>query len=88
MMQWYLRKAVWVTQFKDSKERWYVSHCYNLLKKIGRNEFEMRLKWILSDSFKAKNCNKLAYLYGELKSYIHSPIIEPEQKGRIRVTSV
>jgi hypothetical protein len=62
-MQLFLRQAVGVTQFKDSKERWYVTHCYNLLKKIGREEFETRLKEILSDQFKAKNCNKLAYLY-------------------------
>ena len=88
LMQWYLRKAVWVTQFKDSKERWYVQHCYSLLKKIWREEFETRLKEILSDQFKAKNCNKLQYLYWELKSYIHSPVVEPEQKWRIRITSV
>lgn len=80
MMQWYLRKAVWVTQFKDSKERWYVQHCYNLLKKIWREEFEIRLKAILEDDFKSKNCNKLAYLYWEIKSYIHSPVVEQKQK--------
>lgn len=80
MMQWYLRKAVWVTQFKDSKERWYVQHCYNLLKKIGREEFEIRLKEILSDQFKSKNCNKLQYLYWELKSYIHTPVISNTPK--------
>jgi len=83
MMQWYLRKAVWVTQFKDTKERWYVQHCYNLLKKIGREEFEIRLKEILSDQFKAKNCNKLAYLYWELKSYIHSPVVQVANKRDI-----
>ena len=82
MMQWYLRKAVWVTQFKDSKERWYVQHCYNLLKKIWREEFEIRLKAILEDDFKSKNCNKLAYLYWEIKSYIHSPVVESKQKQK------
>lgn len=80
MMQWFLRQAVWVSAFKDSKERWYVQHCYNLMKKIGKEEFQARLQWILSDQFKAKNCNKLAYLYWELKSYIHSPIVEPAPK--------
>jgi len=87
LMQWYLRQAVWVTQFKDSKERWYVQHCYNLMKKIGKDEFNLRLKEILSDQFKAKNCNKLAYLYGELKSFIHSPVVEPTRKERF-ITSV
>lgn len=80
LMQWFLRQAVWLDKFKDSKERWYVTHCYNLMKKIGKEEFQIRLKEILSDPFKAKNCNKLAYLYWELKSYIHTPVIEPKQK--------
>lgn len=80
LMQWFLRQAVWVTAFKDSKERWYVTHCYNLMKKIGREEFNYRLEAILSDQFKAKNCNKLAYLYWELKSFIHSPIIKTKER--------
>ncbi len=80
MMQAFLRKAVWVSAFKDSKERWYVTHCYTLMKKIGKDEFQYRLKEILSDSFKVKNCNKLAYLYWELKSFIHSPIVQEKQK--------
>ena len=76
-MQKFLRQAVGLDSFKDKKERWYVTHCYNLLKKIWRDEFQERLKVILSDPFKAKNCNKLEYLYWELKSFIHSPVIEP-----------
>ncbi len=80
MMQWFLRQAVWVTQFKDSKERWYVQHCYNLMKNIWKDEFNFRLQEILSDSFKQKNSNKLAYLYWELKSYIHSPVVQPKTK--------
>lgn len=31
----------------------------------------LRLKCILEDPFKRKNCNSLRYLYGELKSFIH-----------------
>ena len=80
LMQGFLRQAVWVTAFKDSKERWYVTHCYNLMKKIWREEFNSRLETILSDQFKAKNCNKLAYLYWELKSFIHSPIIKTKER--------
>lgn len=80
LMQWFLRQAVWVTAFKDSKERWYVTHCYNLMKKIGKEEFNSRLETILSDQFKAKNCNKLAYLYWEIKSFIHSPIIKTKER--------
>ena len=33
-MQKFLRQAVGLDSFKDKKERWYVTHCYNLLKKI------------------------------------------------------
>lgn len=80
MMQKFLRQAVGVTEFKDSKERWYVTHCYNLMKKIGKEDFQNRLQEILSDPFKAKNCNKLAYLYWEMKSYIHSPVVEPQRR--------
>lgn len=83
LMQWYLRQAVWLTAFKDSKERWYVTHCYNLMKKIGKEEFNFRLETILSDQFKAKNCNKLAYLYWELKSFIHSPVIKTKEKESV-----
>lgn len=83
LMQWYLRQAVWLTAFKDSKERWYVTHCYNLMKKIWRDEFNFRLQTILSDQFKAKNCNKLAYLYWELKSFIHSPVIKTKEKESV-----
>jgi hypothetical protein len=84
IMQKFLRQAVWVSAFKDSKERWYVTHCYNLMKKIGKQEFQFRLKEILSDPFKAKNSNKLAYLYWEIKSYIHSPVVE-EKKPKVLI---
>lgn len=80
LMQKFLRQAVWVSAFKDSKERWYVTHCYNLAKKIWKDEFQFRLKEILSDPFKAKNSNKLAYLYWELKSFIHSPVVESKKE--------
>lgn len=85
LMQKFLRQAVWVTQFKDSKERWYVTHCYNLMTKIGKEEFQYRLKTILKDEFKSKNCNKLSYLYWELKAFIHSPVVETEQKWKSKI---
>lgn len=81
LMQKFLRQAVWVSQFKDAKERWYVTHCYNLMKKIWKDEFQFRLREILSDPFKQKNSNKLAYLYWELKSFIHTPVVEPKKQG-------
>ena len=78
----YISKAVWCTTFKESQaqQRIYWKHLFNLWKNIWIEEFNNRLKEILSDPFKAKNCNKLAYLYGELKSYIHSPVVEPQRR--------
>lgn len=74
----YISKAVWCTTFKESQaqQRIYWRHLFNLWKQIWLEEFNFRLKEILSDQFKAKNCNKLSYLYWELKSFIHSPVIE------------
>lgn len=82
-----LRKAVWVTDFKESIQwqRRYAKNIFDLWSSIWREEFIDRLKAILSDKFKAQNCNKLAYLYGELKSYIHSPIVSTENERKIRV---
>lgn len=84
LMQKFLRQSVWVTAFKDTKERFIVKHCYNLMVKIWKEEFSFRLKEILSDPFKQKNCNKLAYLYWELKSFIHSPVVEAKDANRVK----
>ena len=40
------------------------------IERIRKEEFMLRLKWVLSDPFKRKNSNSIKYLYGELKSYI------------------
>ncbi len=80
----YLSKMVWCTTFRETQkqQRIYWKHLFNLWKQLWADEFNFRLKEILSDHFKAKNCNKLAYLYWEIKSYIHSPIIEPKPKQK------
>lgn len=72
-----LRKSVWVDKFKDEfewKEAWL---CFTLMEKIGKEDFLSRLKWVLRDAFKAKNCNRLSYLRKEIESFIHSPIVQP-----------
>lgn len=81
----YMSKAVWCTTFKESQaqQRIYWKHLFNLWKEIWLEEFNFRLESILSDQFKAKNCNKLAYLYWELKSFIHSPVIKPKEKESV-----
>lgn len=72
-----LKNTVWCDDFSESKDwqRKYWKHFLTLWKNIWNDEFSLRLEWILSDWFKAKNCNSLKYLYNQMKSYIHSPII-------------
>lgn len=72
-----LKQTVWCDDFKESQQwqRRYWKHFLNLWSKIWNDEFWKRLQWILSDKFKSKNCNSLKYLYDQMKSYIHSPII-------------
>lgn len=84
----YLKKACWVTDFKEpsGKQRIFCKHIINLTQKISKEELVERLKGILWDEFKAKNCNKIVYLYWELKSYIHSPVIKKEVKKEITIT--
>ena len=77
-----LRQTVWCDDFKESQQwqRKYWKHFLNLWVKIWKEEFWNRLQWILSDKFKSKNCNSLKYLYDQMKSYIHSPIISNAPK--------
>lgn len=72
---WVLRKSVGVDKFKDYKEWTEAWLTLKLYEKLWEEEFLKRLKWVLSDQFKAKNCNKLEYLRREIESFIHSPII-------------
>jgi len=73
-----LHKAVWIDQFKENQQRQriYGKHLVGFIKKHSKEEFIKRLKWILENDFKASNCNSIKYLYWEIKSFIHSPIIE------------
>lgn len=83
----FLKKAVWLTDFKDTQQwqRRYASHIIRIKWEIWDDEFKHRLKSILQDEFKAKNCNKLKYLYWELKSFIHSPVVETEGNRVFRI---
>jgi hypothetical protein len=69
----FLSTTIWIDEFKEpiAKQRQYANHIVKLVEKIWKEEFIWRLKGVLSDSFKKKNCNSIAYLYRELKSYIH-----------------
>ena len=69
----FLSNTIGIDEFKEpaAKQRQYANHIVKLAEKIGKAEFIERLKGILSDWFKKKNCNSIAYLYRELKSFIH-----------------
>jgi hypothetical protein len=84
----FLKKACWITDFKEpsGKQRMFCKHIINLTQKISKEEMIERLKGILEDDFKAKNCNGIVYLYRELKSYIHSPVIPKKEVKEIKIT--
>ena len=77
-----LKQTVWCDDFKESQQwqRKYWKHFLNLWSKIWNDEFWKRLQWILSDKFKSKNCNSLKYLYDQMKSFIHSPVIRTKER--------
>ncbi len=84
----YLQKIIGISDFKESRnrERRYAKHILDLWKKIWKEDFNFRLKSILEDEFKAKNCNSIKFLYWEIKSFIHSPIVEIQPKSSKKIT--
>lgn len=69
-----LKQKIGIDDFADS-QRWnriYAKHCVTLLNKIGKDEFVRRLDIILADQFKHKNCNKIRYVYEQIKGFIES----------------
>ena len=79
----FLKKIIWVSDFKESKkmQRIMGKNILNLWKKIWKEEFQIRMKNILENDFKAQNCNSLSFLFKELKAFIHSPILSKQQKS-------
>ncbi len=68
-----LKGKVGISSFVDSAiERNMAKHCVNLLEKIGKDEFVRRLDVLLKDSFHQKNCNKIKYIYNNVKGFIDS----------------
>lgn len=66
-----LKGKIGIAAFADqSIERNMAKHCVQLLAKIGKDEFVRRLDTILEDSFKRKNCNRIKYVYNEIKAFI------------------
>ena len=70
-----LKAKIEISAFVDSAiERNIAKHCVNLLEKIGKDEFVRRLEILLSDSFHRKNCNKIKYVYNNIKGFIEPKI--------------
>lgn len=90
LMLTHLKLAVWLDDFKDSAkwQRIYASHLVKLRDSIGIDEFKLRLRGILSDWFKRKNCTKLEFLWGEMKAFIHSPMIEAQDNTKVKIFKI
>jgi len=74
-----LKSAIGIVAFVDSRiERNMARHCLSLIRKIGKDEFKRRLEGLLSDNFHAKNCNKIRYVYNNIKGWK-----EPEVESRV-----
>ncbi len=69
--------SIWIDDFKESKkwQRIFWKQCLDLIKRIWKQEFLRRFKVILEDNFKIKNCNSITFIYKEIKSFIHSPLV-------------
>ena len=81
-----LKKAVWVDEFTETQkwQRVYAKHFLNWWVKNGREELILRLKSILEDPYKQKRSNSIAFLYNEVKAYIHSPVVQTNRKNSKR----
>lgn len=66
-----IRLKVKVDDFKESKkkQRIWGQNLFNLMQKITPAEFSRRLDLFLADDFKAQHCNKLEYIFNEMKSF-------------------
>lgn len=66
-----LKNKIEISAFVDSRiERKIAKHCCGLMGKIGVKEFVRRLDLILQDDFHHKNCNKILYVYNQIKGFI------------------
>jgi len=68
----FLKQRVGVDDFKESKfeQRKWGRNMGFLGKKLGKEEFARRLRLILDEPFKQKNCGSLRFIYKEIKGFI------------------
>lgn len=70
-----LKQTINIEAFVDSAiERNMAKHCLSLIEKIGSEEFKRRLEGLLEDDFQSKNCNKIRYVYNNIKGW-KDPVI-------------
>lgn len=68
-----LKERIGIEAFADyQNERNFALHLIRLGRKLGGQEFSRRLDIIVNDGFKRKNCNRIRYLYQELKGFIET----------------
>lgn len=79
-----LKVKVGIDDFADTGKwtRLYAKHCVTLMKQISKDEFVRRLDRLLEDDFHQKNCNKIKYIYYNIKGFI-----EPKDNNRITFIS-
>jgi hypothetical protein len=77
-----LKAKIGIEAFADSGiQRNIGAHCVRLMGNLGVKEFSRRLDIILSDGFKHKNCNRIRYVYSEIKGFI-----EPKQNKTLIIS--
>ena len=70
-----LKGRIGIDDFADSRiERNMAKHCVGLIKKISGAEFKRRLDSLLDDPFTAKNCNKIKFVYNNIKGFIEPKV--------------
>lgn len=79
-----LKGRIGIGAFADSGiERNMAKHCWSIYNQLGKEEFLRRLDFLLHDEFHHKNCNKIKYVYNQIKGFI-----EPKAKeGRVAIIS-
>lgn len=78
-----LKARVGVEDFADASKwsRIYAKNCLSLMHDLGKPEFLRRLDKLLEDDFHRKNCNKIKYIYYNIKGFI-----EPRNQGIVFIS--
>lgn len=78
-----LKARVGIDDFADTSKwsRVYAKNCLSLMHNLGKPEFIRRLDKLLEDDFHRKNCNKVKYIYYNIKGFI-----EPKDQGIVFIS--